>query len=143
MRAFYIYKHLSMFKIALLLLAVSFGFACGRSNAETENQNAAENETVVNVTVTKAESRDVPAYIPATGSLVADETSDIAPKVAGKVINIYADVGDFITRGSTIATLDDNDARLRVAEAQANVKKTQAAVRQAEARSRTFAERKV
>ncbi len=134
MRAFYIYKHLSIFKIALLLVSVSFGFACGRSNAETENQNAAQNETVVNVTVTKAESRDVPAYIPATGSLVADEISNIAPKVAGKVTNIYADVGDFITRGSTIATLDDNDARLRVAEAQANVKKTQAAVRQAEAR---------
>ncbi|CAN5776029.1 efflux RND transporter periplasmic adaptor subunit [soil metagenome] len=134
MRAFYIYKHLSIFKITLLLLAVSFGIACGRSNAEIENQNVTENETVINVTVTKAESREVPAYIPATGSLVADETSDIAPKVAGKVVNIYADVGDFITRGNTIAKLDEQDARLRVAEAQANVKKAQAAVRQAEAR---------
>lgn len=61
--------------------------------------------------------------------MVADETSDIAPKAAGKVINIYANVGEFITRGSLIAKLNDRDARLRVAEAEANVKQQQAAVR--------------
>ena len=136
MRALYKHKNIPVFKFWLLLLAVSTGFACGRSNAETDNQSAAENQkdAVVNVTVAKAEARQVPAFIQATGSLVADEMSDIAPKVAGKVINIYANVGDFITRGSTIAKLDETDARLRVAEAQANVKKAQAAVRQAEAR---------
>lgn len=135
MRAFYIYGNISIYKIALLSLIAVSGFACGRSNAESDNKIAeSEKETVVNVTVAKAEARQVPAYIQATGSLVADETSDIAPKVAGKVVNIFADVGDFVTRGSTIAKLDDQDARLRVAEAQANVKRAQAAVRQAEAR---------
>ncbi len=51
MRALYKYKNISVFKFTLLILAVSTGFACGRSNAESENQNAAENqkETVVNV----------------------------------------------------------------------------------------------
>lgn len=136
MRALYIRKNIPIYKFALVLLFAAFGFACGKSSAESENQNKAENEkdAVINVSVAKAEARQVPAYIPATGSLTADETSDIAPKVAGKVVNIYANVGDFITRGSTIAKLDDNDARLRVAEAQANVKKAQAGVRQAEVR---------
>lgn len=136
MRVLCRYRNIPVFKIAFLFFISAIGFACGRSNAESENQNGAENQnvTVVNVTVAKAEARQVPAYILSTGSLAADETSDIAPKVAGKVINIFADVGDFITRGSTIAKLDDQDARLRVAEAQANVKKAQAAVRQAEAR---------
>lgn len=136
MRAFDIYKNIPVFKrIAFVLMVAAFGFACGSSNAESENKKAeSERQAVVNVTVAKAETRQVPAYIPATGSLVADETSDVAPKTAGKVVNIFADAGDFITRGSTIAKLDDQDARLRVAEAQANVKKAQAAVRQAEAR---------
>ncbi len=66
--------------------------------------------------------------------MTADETSDIAPKAAGKVVNVYANVGEFITRGSVIAKLDDRDARLRIAEAEVNVKQQQAAVRQAEAR---------
>lgn len=136
MQAFYLHINTSIFKTLFLISILSFSFACGKSKAESENQNVAENqkETTINVTVTKAESRQVPAYIPATGSLVADETSDIATKVAGKVTNTYANVGDFITRGSTIAKLDDSDAKLRVAEAQANVKKAQSSVRQAEAR---------
>ena len=66
--------------------------------------------------------------------MTADETSDIAPKVAGKVTNVYANVGEFVASGKTIAKIDDKDARLRLAEAQANVKQSQAAVRQAEAR---------
>ena len=135
MRAFYLNNIFSNFKIFLLLVILPLAFACGKSNAESENQTTInEQGAVVNISVGKSVAREVPAYIPATGSLVADETSDIAPKTAGKVVNIYANVGDFITRGSTIAKLDDSDARLRVAEAQANVKKTQASVRQAEAR---------
>ncbi|MEO6590651.1 MAG: efflux RND transporter periplasmic adaptor subunit [Pyrinomonadaceae bacterium] len=115
---------------------MSFCFACSKSSAESESKKAAEaqKEESVNITVGKAAARDVPAYITATGSLAADETSDIAPKVAGKVTNVYANVGEFVTRGSTIAKLDDADARLRVAEAEANVKKAQASVRQAEIR---------
>ena len=66
--------------------------------------------------------------------MIADETSDIAPKAAGKVTNVYANVGEFVTSGKVIAKIDDKDARLRLAEAEANVKQAQVAVRQAEAR---------
>jgi multidrug resistance efflux pump len=76
----------------------------------------------------------VPAYIQATGSLIADETSDIAPKVAGKVANVSANVGQFVTQGAVIAKIDDSDARRELAAAQARVKQAVAAVRQAEAR---------
>ena len=135
MRAFYLNNTFPIFKTFLLLVILPLAFACGKSNAESDNQTAInEQEAVINISVGKSVAREVPAYIPATGSLVADEKSDIAPKTAGKVVNIYANVGDFITRGSTIAKLDETDARLRVAEAQANVKKAQASVRQAEAR---------
>ena len=64
----------------------------------------------------------------------ADETSDVASKVSGKVTNIYANVGQFITQGSVIAKLDENQARLQLAQAKANVAQTIAGVRQAEAR---------
>ena len=133
----FLYRNRGVFSPRLLVVIIfGFGLACGSSKAEGENQRqSAENkENVVTVTVDKSIARDVPAYIQATGSLTADETSDIASKAAGKVVNIYANVGEFITRGSVIAKLDDNDARLRVAEAEANVKQAQAAVRQAEAR---------
>ena len=76
----------------------------------------------------------MPAYIQATGTLVADETSSVAPKVAGKVVNVGVNVGQFISQGTLIAKIDDRNARLELAQAQAGVKQAQAAVRQAEAR---------
>lgn len=127
------------FKLLFCLLAFALFAACSRSAAENAKQenggNKQENSNApISVTIDKAVSREVPAVIRATGSLVADETSNIAPKAAGKVVNVYANVGDFVGGGSVIAKLDDKDARLRLAEAQAGVKQAQAAVRQAEAR---------
>jgi multidrug resistance efflux pump len=66
--------------------------------------------------------------------LIADETSDIAPKVAGKISNVSVDVGDFVSQGTVIAKIDDADARRELAGAQARVKQAVAGVRQAEAR---------
>jgi multidrug resistance efflux pump len=88
----------------------------------------------VTVTQARAESRQVPSVIQATGSLVADETSDIAPKAAGKVVNVSVNVGQFVGQGAVIAKIDDNDARNRLAEARASVTQAIAGVRQAEAR---------
>lgn len=76
----------------------------------------------------------MPAQIQATGSLVADEVSNIAPKVAGKISNISVNIGDFVSQGSVVARIDDRDARLELASRQAAVKQAIAAVRQAEAR---------
>jgi HlyD family secretion protein len=99
------------------------------SDANSDSQNAP-----VQITVGKSEARNVADVIQATGSLTAQESSDVAPKVAGKVANVYVNVGDFVPTGGTIAKLDDTDARQRVAVAQAAVRQQEAAVRQAEAR---------
>ena len=124
----------------LTLLMSSLLTACGASSQSktregNANSNAArDDQPVIGVTQAKAEARQVPSVIQATGSLVADETSDIAPKVAGKVVNVSANVGQFVTQGVVIAKIDDQDARLRLAEARAGVTQAIAGVRQAEAR---------
>ncbi len=125
-----------IFGLLAVVLLISFGISCGKKETAGENKTEGENNQsqTINITVDKSVAREVPSYVQATGSMVADETSDIASKAAGKVVNVYANVGEFVTRGSVIAKLDDNDAKLRVAEAQANVKQQQASVRQAEAR---------
>lgn len=111
--------------------------ACGsRSSADSRNAaNSTEADPPpVQITAAKTEARNVPAFIQATGSLVADEISNVAPKVAGKVVNVTVNVGQFVAQGTEIAKLDDRDARLQLATAQANVKQAQAGVRHAEAR---------
>ncbi len=131
---------LPAFTIFLALsLSVVFSSCGGKSpqGERPQNQQAANTEPAdapVQVTVAKTEARNVPAVIQTTGSLVADETSNVAPKVAGKVANVNVNIGDFVSQGSVIAKIDDRDARRQLASAQASVKQAIAAVRQAEAR---------
>jgi multidrug efflux pump subunit AcrA (membrane-fusion protein) len=129
-------KGKSHLKIFVALLAFSLCMACGKSRSEgnrNANQSEDKGETTT-VTVDKAIARQIPVFIQTTGSLIADETSDVAPKAAGKVVNVSADVGQFISQGAVIAKLDDKDARLNLAEAQSGVRMAQSAVRVAEAR---------
>lgn len=138
-------RELSRPTVYFLILITLTSFACswrsggGGRNANrgansNANANADSQDAPVPVTVGKSESRSVPATIQATGSLTAQETSDVAPKVAGKIANIYVNVGQFVSAGAVIAKIDDTDAKQRLATARAAVSQSQAAVRQAEAR---------
>lgn len=133
------FAELRSFLLSTAVLS-SVGFSgCSFFSSSTQpprtNSNSAETaEAVVVITVGRTEAREVPAVVQATGSMVADESSNVAPKIAGKVADIAVNAGDFISSGDVIARIDDRDARLRLASAEASVKQAQAAVRQAEAR---------
>ena len=126
------------FKYLFVFAALALCASCGtRGSADAKSTNTAgDNQPppLIAITVGKTQARNVPAFIQATGSLLADETSNVAPKVAGKIANVTANVGQFVSQGSEIARIDDRDARLQLASAQASVKQAIAAVRQAEAR---------
>src|SRR5688572_15370444 len=131
---------LPAFILLMLIAAVGISSACGSGNAEGQrgggnrNANAEPAEAPIAVTLARTETRSVPAVVQTTGSLVADEISNIAPKVAGKIVNVGINVGDFVGQGAVIAKVDDSDPRRRLAAAEAGVKQAVAAVRQAEAR---------
>jgi multidrug efflux pump subunit AcrA (membrane-fusion protein) len=134
--------------IGCVLTLSLLGAACGgrsepRANASREGSNgntrrggggeAAEGPAIP-VTTAKAIAREVPSYIQASGSLIADETSDVASQASGQVIATPVGVGAFVRQGTVIARLNDRDARLRLRQAQASVQQAIAGVRQAEAR---------
>lgn len=125
-----------IFFIAISTFAFLSG--CRGSSGEARRGNANSEEApeaaAIAVTVAKTESREVPAVIQATGSFVADETSNIASKIAGKVANVMVNVGQFVGSGAVIAKIDDREPKLQLAEAEAAVKQRIAEVRQAEAR---------
>jgi multidrug efflux pump subunit AcrA (membrane-fusion protein) len=125
--------------VALVLALSASG--CGRSESKAnvraeggkEAGTAAEAQPVA-VTTSKAIAREVPSYIQATGSLIAEESSDVAPQTSGQVVATPVGVGAFVRQGDTIARINDKDARLRLRQAQASVQQAVAGVRQAEAR---------
>ncbi len=120
----------------ILLGTLLASLSCGSGGTDVRvNVNADEaNSAVVAITVGRSEMRNVAASIQATGSVVADETTNVAPKTAGRIANLSVNVGQFVSAGSVLARIDDRDAQLQLASAQAGVKKAEAAVLQAEAR---------
>jgi membrane fusion protein, multidrug efflux system len=133
--------------IGCVLTLSLLGAACGgrsepRANAGREGSNgntrrggaAAAEGPAIQVTIAKAVTREVPSYIQASGSLIADETSDVSSQASGQVVATPVGVGAFVRQGTVIARLNDRDARLRLRQAQASVQQAIAGVRQAEAR---------
>jgi HlyD family secretion protein len=122
------------FVIPVLISALFFA-ACGRSGrqaADNSNSTTKPEPDAISVTHAKSVSREIPTFIPATGTLIADETSDVAPKVSGKVVSVSANVGQFIRQGAVIARIDDRNARIALGQSKSKLNQAIAGVRQAE-----------
>jgi multidrug efflux pump subunit AcrA (membrane-fusion protein) len=130
---------------AVVLTVALLAAGCGRSESKADaaktpgaKGGAAKGTTAeaapVVVTTAQAQAREVPSYFQATGSLIAQETSDVAPQTSGQVIATPVGPGAFVKQGDVVARLNARDAQLRVQQAQAGVQQSIAQVRQAEAR---------
>jgi RND family efflux transporter MFP subunit len=116
---------------ALAIIAVAALLAaCGSRSANT-NTNASTQPTTVDVKTAQAVTKQIPTYFEATGNLASDAQTDVAPSIAGKVVEVNFDVGSYVTKGSVMLRLDDRDARIRVEQAQAQVEQQRKAVEQA------------
>ncbi len=127
-------------KFALLFVALIFAAmfsACAGSRAATQDNSntakAAATPQAVEVAVAPAVSRQLPEYFEATGSLIGDAQSDVAPAIGGKIVAVNFDVGSYVQKGSVLVQLDDRDARIRLEQAQAQVAQAQSQVQQARA----------
>jgi multidrug efflux pump subunit AcrA (membrane-fusion protein) len=130
----------NQFKTTLALaLVAALGLAsasCGGSRAQANKKEApaaTPAPVAVDVTTAPAIIRDLPRFVEATGSLAADEQTDVAPIVGGRVVSVGVDLGSYVQKGQVIAQLDAGDARLRLEQAQAALAQANSAVVQAEA----------
>lgn len=105
--------------------------ACKRSNGQT-NATAAASPTpaIVEITSMAAVSRQLPQYFEATGSLAANEQTDVAPETSGKVAAVGVDIGTFVKKGQTLVRLEDADFKDRVQQAQAQLDQAKATLEQ-------------
>jgi multidrug efflux pump subunit AcrA (membrane-fusion protein) len=111
--------------------------SCGGSRAQANKKEAPAVPAAppaVDVTTAPAIIRDLPRFVEATGSLAADEQTDVAPIVGGRVVSVGVDLGTYVQKGQVIAQLDAGDARLRLEQAQAALAQANSSVTQAEAR---------
>lgn len=117
--------------LALTTLAALLSVSCGTKPNSVSAAAAPQN---IPVSTAIAQSRNIPAAFEETGSFVADETSDIAPPVAGRVLSTPVDVGAFVHQGQVICELDHRDAQFKLQQSKALLEEATASVRQAQSR---------
>jgi multidrug efflux pump subunit AcrA (membrane-fusion protein) len=120
--------------VVVLIAVAALASACGGSRGQAQQKNVQAQATpeLVQVTTAAAIVRDLPRFVEATGSLAADEQTDVAPNVAGRVVAVGVDLGSYVQKGAVLVRLDPADARLRLEQLQAQAAQARAAVRQAE-----------
>jgi len=123
-------RHLTALTLALISLVLLS--ACS-GQKEVAAAGAAPPKPIAVETV-QAATRTVPAAFEVTGTFAADETSDIAPLVAGRVIATPVNVGDFVKQGQVVCELDHADAQLRLDQTKAQLEAAKAALLQSQSR---------
>ena len=120
-----------LFIIAIVLASI---FLAGCASSKEVAAAAAAGPKKITVATAQAVTRTVPATFQETGSFIADETSDIAPLVPGRVLTTPVNQGDFVKQGQVICELDHRDAQLRLDQARAALDQATAGVRQTQSR---------
>jgi RND family efflux transporter MFP subunit len=76
---------------------------------------------------------DMATEVTVVGNLVGAQTVEAGPKVAGRLETVAVRLGDRVTRGQTIAKVEDRELQEQVKQAMASYEVSQATIRQREA----------
>lgn len=85
------------------------------------------------VEVSKATKGDISAELNVVGNLIGAQTVDVVPRTAGRLVTMNVKLGDRVSRGQTLARIEDQEINEQVKQAEASFEVAQATIRQREA----------
>ena len=94
----------------------------------------------VPVTVATAQQKDVPVQIRAIGTVQPLQTVAVRALVGGELTRVWFREGDEVRRGATLFTIDPRPLQATLAQAQANLARDEAQLRNAESQRARYAE---
>ena len=97
--------------ILSLALVLSFS-GCGKDETEST-------VSVTNVEVKSAKTGDIQSTVSYTGDVKAATAASVSPKVSGAVKAIYVEIGDYVTAGDTLMSIDSAQYQLSYNQAKA------------------------
>jgi len=104
----------------LIWVALALLTACGGNGDKDET---ADTPATVPVETAAVARRAISASYSGTATLEADSEALVAAKVAGALLKLFVEEGDKVKAGQVLAKLDDENARLNLAKAQAMLHK--------------------
>jgi len=76
--------------------------------------------------------KDIVDFITVVGNLIGEATVDVAPRVGGRIDNVFVKLGDRVTKGQLLAKMEDRDVTEQVHQAEANLEVNKATATQRE-----------
>ena len=121
--------------LAIILSASVFVGACGSSSttAEAAPETTASEATIVDVPIVKAAVGNVESTLEISGALAPRSRVAVKSKLPGTIERMFVDIGDAVSMGQTIATIDRREIDAQMEAAVATVAVTKAAIETAEA----------
>jgi len=102
---------------------------CSRgAHADAAQRPKPREPETLKAAVISVESADWPTIVRTQGSLIADEMTIVGAKVAGRVREVKFDLGDAVQSGEVLAAIDQDDFRLQVLLAEAQLLQSRAAL---------------
>src|SRR5438093_9908944 len=122
----------SLLRYGFVLLAAALASACSGTSAAPARGRGGEGGPVP-VVVAQATQRDVPVDIDAIGNVEAYSTISVRAQVTGQLTEVRFHEGDFVRKNEHLFTIDPRPFQAQLDQAQANLKRDQALLDQAEA----------
>lgn len=108
--------------VATLILAGSALLAgCGTGEASVTGQEAVQAATPVPVEVARSSRADIYATYAATATITSDADAPVVARVAGEVVELLVEEGDYVVSGQILARLDGERLRLEMLASKANL----------------------
>lgn len=123
------------FAVAIVLSSSVFLAACGSSSttAEAAPETTAAAAAIIDVPVVKAALGGIESSLEISGTLAPRSRVAVKAKLPGMIDRILVDIGDAVSMGQTIATIDRREIDAQVDAAVAAVAVAKAALETAEA----------
>ena len=120
-------------KRCLLLLSLIAAVACAE-------KKEAPHEEAVPVTVATVQQKDMPLAVHAIGNVQPLSTVAVRALVEGQLLNVSFREGDDVTKGQLLFTIDPRPYAAALQQAQANLQRDQAQLRNGEANAARYAD---
>ena len=115
----------------LLVLAVVAGWVAWRLIESGSAKNPVATAPPVPVTAAEATSRDVPAIVPALGTVQSIDTVNVTPRVNGRIVGIYFTQGDEVAKGQKLFLINPHPYQAALDQAKGQLAHDQAALTEA------------
>ena len=119
----------------LLLLAIG---GCQSATSTKDKQALAATTRSVPVAVASAVEQDMPVYLTGLGSVTASNTVSVKSRVDGQLIQVNFREGQQVNKGDLLVLIDPRPYEVQLAQAQAQLFKDQASLRDAQLNYQRF-----